>query len=53
MLWRILSRHELITPQPHKRPRSSFVRFEAGLPNERWPADATGWHLAAARPSRF
>jgi transposase InsO family protein len=45
-IWRILSRHGLITPQPHKRPRSSFVRFEASLPNERWQADATDWHLA-------
>jgi hypothetical protein len=36
----------LITPQPHKRPRASFVRFEATLPNERWQADATDWHLA-------
>ena len=45
-IWRILSRHGLITPQPHKRPRSSFVRFEASLPNERWQADATEWLLA-------
>ncbi|HEV2012258.1 MAG TPA: helix-turn-helix domain-containing protein, partial [Candidatus Dormibacteraeota bacterium] len=45
-IWRILSRHGLITPQPHKRPRSSFVRFEATLPNERGQADATDWHLA-------
>jgi len=45
-IWRILRRHGLITPQPHKRPRSSFVRFEASLPNERWQADATDWHLA-------
>jgi transposase InsO family protein len=45
-IWRILSRHGLITPQPHKRPRSSFVRFEAALPNELWQADTTHWHLA-------
>ncbi len=45
-IWRILRRRGLITPQPHKRPRSSFVRFEASLPNERWQADATEWHLA-------
>jgi|SRR5438874_5913112 len=45
-IWRILRRRGLITPQPHKRPRSSFVRFEASLPNERWQADATDWHLA-------
>ena len=45
-IWRILRRRGLITPEPHKRPRSSFVRFEASLPNERWQADATDWHLA-------
>jgi hypothetical protein len=26
----------LVTPQPHKRPKASFVRFEAQLPNELW-----------------
>jgi transposase InsO family protein len=45
-IWRILSRHGLITPQPHKRPRSSFIRFEAQLPNELWQTDATHWLLA-------
>jgi transposase InsO family protein len=45
-IWRILSRHGLVTPQPQKRPRSSFVRFEAALPNEMWQADTTHWHLA-------
>jgi transposase InsO family protein len=44
-IWRILSRHGLITPQPHKRPRSSFTRFEAQLPNELWQTDATHWTL--------
>lgn len=45
-LWRILKRHGLITPQPHKRPRSSFIRFESKLPNETWQVDATPWQLA-------
>lgn len=45
-IWRILSRHGLITPQPHKRPRCSFKRFEAQLPNEMWQADSTHWQLA-------
>jgi transposase InsO family protein len=45
-VWRILRRHGLITPQPHKRPRSSFIRFEAALPNELWQADTTHWRLA-------
>ena len=48
-IWRILSRHGLITPQPHKRPRSSFIRFEATLPNELWQTDATHWSLADGR----
>jgi len=45
-IWRILKRQGLISPQPHKRPRSSFVRFEAQLPNEMWQCDATSWQLA-------
>lgn len=44
-IWRILSRRGFVTPQPHKRPRSSFIRFEADLPNERWQADITHWRL--------
>jgi transposase InsO family protein len=44
-VWRILKRQGLITPQPHKRPKASFVRFEAQLPNELWQTDATEWHL--------
>ena len=45
-IWRTLRRHGLITPQPHKRPRSSFIRFEAALPNEMWQGDFTHWQLA-------
>jgi len=48
-IWRILSRRGFVTPQPQKRPRSSFVRFEAAMPNERWQADITHWRLADAR----
>jgi len=44
-VWRILSRRGFVTPQPHKRPRCSFVRFQADLPNERWQADITHWRL--------
>jgi len=44
-IWRILTRRGFIVPQPHKRPRASFVRFEALLPNECWQADTTHWHL--------
>lgn len=45
-IWRVLSRRGLITPQPQKRPRSSYVRFCADLPNERWQMDITHWQLA-------
>ena len=49
-VWRILKRPGHITPQPHKRPKSSFVRFEAHLPNETWQCDATSWQLADGSP---
>jgi transposase InsO family protein len=45
-IWRILKSHGLIEPQPHKRPKSSWIRFQAELPNEMWQADATHWQLA-------
>jgi transposase InsO family protein len=45
-IWRVLRRRGFVTPQPHKRPKSSFIRFEASLPNECWQSDATHWPLA-------
>ena len=45
-IWRILIRRGFVTPQPQKRPRSSWHRFEAEQPNERWQADTTHWRLA-------
>lgn len=42
---RILSRRGFVTPQPQKRPRSSWQRFEASLPNECWQTDMTHWQL--------
>ncbi|WP_304051999.1 IS481 family transposase, partial [Jatrophihabitans endophyticus] len=44
-IWRMLARRGFITPQPHKRPRSSWHRFQADLPNECWQADITHWPL--------
>src|SRR3989442_10325322 len=49
-IWRILKRDGVVTPQPHKRPRCSFIRFEAKLPNETWQCDATAWQLADGSP---
>jgi transposase InsO family protein len=43
---RILRRAGLVTPQPAKRPRSSYVRFQAEQPNECWQADFTHYRLA-------
>lgn len=45
---RVLAREGLVVPQPRKRPRSSYIRFEAEQPNERWQADATHYTLAKA-----
>jgi transposase InsO family protein len=42
---RTLHRHGLITPAPQKRPRSSYVRFQADQPNELWQADFTHYPL--------
>lgn len=43
---RILGAAGLVVPEPHKRPRSSWIRFEAAAPNELWQSDFTHWHLA-------
>jgi transposase InsO family protein len=43
---RILHAAGLVTPEPRKRPRSSWIRFEAAAPNELWQSDVTHWRLA-------
>lgn len=43
---RILVRHGQVTAQPSKRPRSSYVRFQAEQPNETWQSDFTHYRLA-------
>ncbi len=45
-IWRILTRAGVVTPEPRKRPRRTYIRFEADLPNESWQADFTHWPLA-------
>ena len=45
-IWRVLRERGFVTPEPHKRPRSSSVRFEARLPNECWQSDITHVLLA-------
>jgi transposase InsO family protein len=43
---RILHGAGLVTPEPRKRPRSSYLRFEAAQPNECWQSGFTHWALA-------
>jgi len=43
---RYLTRLGLVTPQPTKRPKASYQRFQAELPNQCWQADFTHYPLA-------
>ena len=43
---RYLARAGLVTPEPRKRPKSSYLRFAADLPNECWQSDFTHYPLA-------
>lgn len=43
---RVLRARGFVAPQPKKRPKSSYVRFQADFPNECWQADITHWVLA-------
>ena len=42
---RILVRAGTVTPDPSKRPKSSYIRFEAEQPNETWQSDFTHYRL--------
>ena len=45
-IWRILTHAGRVKTQPQKRPKSSWTRFEADLPNETWQSDVTHLRLA-------
>jgi transposase InsO family protein len=45
-IYRVLKARGFVTPEPHKRPKSSWTRFVAEFPNECWQADVT--HVEAA-----
>ncbi len=47
---RVLVRRGFVTPQPQKRPRASWLRFESELPNDTWQSDMTHWHLVDEQP---
>jgi len=42
---RILARAGTITPDPSKRPKSSYIQFAAQQPNETWQSDFTHYRL--------
>jgi transposase InsO family protein len=43
---RYLNRAGLVRPEPRKKPKSSYIRFQAALPNETWQSDFTHYRLA-------
>jgi transposase InsO family protein len=42
---RILTRHGAVIPEPKKKPKSSYIRFQAAMPNECWQSDFTHYPL--------
>jgi transposase InsO family protein len=42
---RYLARHGLVVPEPRKRPKSSYIRFQAEQPNQCWQSDFTHYPL--------
>jgi transposase InsO family protein len=42
---RYLTGAGLVTPEPNKRPKSSYIRFAAEQPNECWQSDFTHYRL--------
>jgi transposase InsO family protein len=45
-LARIFTRRGMVTPQPQKRPKTRWRRFEAATVHECWQLDGFAWHLA-------
>lgn len=44
-IWRHLKTAGLIVAEPKKKPKTSYIRFQADLPNEMWQSDFTHWHI--------
>ncbi|QNN52657.1 IS481 family transposase [Nocardioides mesophilus] len=51
---RYLTRAGLVVPEPKKRPKASYIRFQAAMPNETWQSDFTHYRLtpATGQPGR-
>jgi hypothetical protein len=50
---RYLTRAGLVSPDPAKRPKSSYIRFAADLPNECWQSDFIHWQLAGGQETEI
>ncbi|KQW53791.1 transposase [Nocardioides sp. Root1257] len=46
---RILTRAGVVTPEPKKRPKSSYIRFQAAMPNQTWQSDFTHYRLSTGQ----
>ncbi len=42
---RYLAKHGLVVPEPKKKPKSSYIRFQAAMPNQTWQSDFTHYRL--------
>jgi putative transposase len=49
-LARIFTRRGMVTPQPQKRPKTRWRRFEAAAVHECWQLDGFEWQLADGTP---
>ena len=50
---RHLTRLGLVEPQPKKRPRSSYIRFQAAMPNQTWQSDVTHVRLTTGTEAKI
>jgi len=50
---RHLMRLGLVEPQPKKRPRSSYIRFQAAMPNQTWQSDITHYRLTTGSEAKI
>jgi transposase InsO family protein len=50
---RILSRSGAVIPEPTKRPKASYLRFAAEMPNETWQSDFTHYRLATGADAQI
>ena len=50
---RILTRSGAVIPEPAKRPKASYLRFAAEMPNETWQSDFTHYRLATGTDAQI